>query len=87
MRALAAPGPRSVLVLTGGRLAVVDPDTAFALAVDQGAGVLCTRADLADTADAYRAAGAVRDVVAAAVAALARDLTALLATDQPGAAR
>lgn len=76
LRALTVPGGRrTVLVLHDGELQVVDPDTAFTLAVDAEAQLLCTAADLRDTAQAYRASGT-RDAVGAAVAATARYLTA-----------
>src|SRR5436190_627324 len=42
VRALAAPGPRSVLVLTGGRLAVIAADDVFGLAADAGCRLLAS---------------------------------------------
>lgn len=67
-----------ILNPAGDELQLVDPNTAGRLVINDGARVLCTRTDVRETAAAYRAAGRVRDAVAAAVAAIARDLTGLL---------
>jgi len=49
LRALLAPGRRSVLVLHDARLRVVDADTAFALATEADARVRCTRTEVRDS--------------------------------------
>jgi len=78
VRALAASGPRSVLVLTGERLEVIAPDDVWALAESAGCRLLATRSELLDSHPDLRVSlrtGEVIGPVAAMAIEVARYLT------------